>query len=230
MYNESILFVIPARAGSKRLHNKNKLLLAGKPLICWSIDAALGSRIDAPILVTSDDPDIWSLCKGYDNEEVFVRKRPSELATDEASTASAVLDALDYKISMGYNPETVILLQPTSPLRTSKDIEIALKIYLGNEYKWTTVSVCKLEHPSSWIGRIDENNELTDLKVAMQGKLPTPNEYRLNGAIYIFDVKNFVRTRKIFTKKISATVMPRERSVDIDDRIDFQMSEYLLKN
>src|SRR5690554_30152 len=112
-----ILMLIPARGGSKRLPRKNVLPLAGKPLICWTIETALATELDARIVVSSDDEEILDIARQYASKGVVAYRRPDEFATDTASTVDVVIDAIDSEKVQGHEPDTIILLQPTSPLR-----------------------------------------------------------------------------------------------------------------
>src|SRR5690606_36174846 len=152
-----ILVVIPARGGSKRLPRKNVLPLAGKPLICWTIEAAIDAKLNARILVSSDDDEILTIATQYQVDGVIAYKRPEKLASDTASTIDVVKDACLFMLANGFQPETIILLQPTSPLRNSDDIQGAINLYYQNNIKDTVVSVCEVEHPSAWTGTLTEN-------------------------------------------------------------------------
>ena len=124
-----ILVVIPARGGSKRLPRKNVLPLAGKPLICWTIEAAMEAKLNARIMVTSDDDEILAIARQYESQGVIAYKRPDELATDTASTADVLIDAVIAEQAADYDPKTLVLLQPTSPLRNAEDIRATLDVY-----------------------------------------------------------------------------------------------------
>jgi N-acylneuraminate cytidylyltransferase/CMP-N,N'-diacetyllegionaminic acid synthase len=161
-----MLMVIPARGGSKRLPRKNVLPLAGKPLICWTIEAALATGLAARILVTSDDEEILSIASRYASQGLIIHKRPAELASDHASTADALLDALATEQQVGHSAKTLILLQPTSPLRTAEDILAAVRKYEESGSSDTVVSVCEVDHPTAWVGTIAGNGQLQGLDLS----------------------------------------------------------------
>ena len=231
MDKSETLIIIPARGGSKRLPKKNVKPLAGKPLICWTIEAAIKARLDAKIIVTSDDDEILGLTDLYKNSGVFKRKRPEHLATDTASTVDAVIDVIELEQALGSNPQTIILLQPTSPLRNEDDICNVFNLYsdhIVNTSKDTVVSVCEVEHPSSWIGQVDESMTFTGTKFLNKRSQDYNKEYRLNGAVYIAAAKYIVSEKSLFTSNLKASIMPRHRSIDIDEEIDFRVCEGLL--
>ncbi len=228
--NDKVLIVIPARSGSKRLPHKNKLLLAGKPLICWTIEAALGARLDARILVTSDDSEILKIARRYRSNGVVAYERATNLASDTSTTTEVLLDAINAEIKMGRNPKTLILLQPTSPLRTSEDIISALNVYQDHGRSDTVVSVCKVDHPTAWVGRISRNSRLIGVKTTKNRSQDHKDEYRLNGAVYVINVDFILKNSTLFTNEIYASVMLKERSFDIDEYLDFKICDLLLRN
>jgi len=201
-----ILMVIPARGGSKRLPRKNVLPLAGKPLICWTIEVALEAGLDARVLVTSDDEEILAVARQYESKGVIVLKRADELATDTATTVDALVDAVAVERLAGYSPDTIVLLQPTSPLRTSKDICDAVELFASDKNRATVVSVCEVD--------------LSGKRSQDYGK-----EYRLNGAVYVAKTDILMDGKTLFTKCLRAFVMPRYRSLDIDEEVDFKVCE-----
>lgn len=230
----AILFVIPARGGSKRLPRKNVLPLAGKPLICWTIEAALEAKLDARIMVTSDDEEIIAIARQYKSQGVISYKRPDELATDTASTADVLIDAVQAERSAGYSPQTIVLLQPTSPLRNAKHILAALDVYWEGGCEDTVVTVCEVDHPTAWVGTIGADTRLLGIDLSGRRSQDYSQEYRLNGAVYVSSVINLLSTGKLLTDHLRVSVMPRARSMDIDEELDFRICEclfsYLDKN
>lgn len=223
-----ILMVIPARGGSKRLPRKNVLPLGGKPLICWTIEAALATGLDARILVTSDDEEILSIAKQYEPEGVIAHRRPSELASDTASTADALVDAVEAEQKAGYAPAVLILLQPTSPLRRADDVLSALNVFEEAGCSDTVVGVCEVEHPTAWVGLINEDSRFTGIDLSGKRSQDYQQEYRLNGAVYVARTDVLMGSRSLFTEQLRASVMPRNRSLDIDEEIDFRVCESLI--
>ncbi len=224
------LIVIPARGGSKRLPRKNILPLAGKPLICWTIEAALETGLNARIMVTSDDEEILSVARRYGDKGLIAHKRPAEFATDHATTADVLQEALDAEQQAGNSAETLILLQPTSPLRSAEDIRTAVENYEHSGSGDTVVSVCEVDHPTAWIGTISDCGHLNGLDLTGKRAQDYQKEYRLNGAVYVTSVKTLRETGRLFTDSVRACVMPRVRSIDIDEAVDFRICEHLIKN
>jgi len=218
------LAVIPARGGSKRLPRKNILPLGGKPLISWSIEAALGCSSIDKIVVSSDDAQILAVAEGY---EVNVLKRPEYLATDMATSFDVI------KHAIGSNPgyEFVLLLQPTSPLRTSQHVAQAIKL-LEEKNAHAIISVCEAEHNPLWTNTLPADR---DLKNFLQNELHNVRSqdlrkyYRLNGAIYICKIDDFLKESSFFLKNnIYAFIMDNQSSIDIDTSIDFKFADFLV--
>lgn len=223
-----ILAIIPARGGSKGLPKKNILDLLSKPLIVWSIDAALNSKYITKTLVSSDNDEILSISKKYGSSTI---KRPDILATDTASSESAVLDALKKLKEDSEEYDYLILLQPTSPLRDAKDIDEAFEIFFNSDAT-ALISVCETDNKilkafkkndSGYIDGISNN----DYPFARRQDLP--KTYMSNGAIYIIKVDEFLKSEKLFTDKTISYVMSDEKSIDVDTKEDFESIETILK-
>lgn len=222
---KKILAIIPAREGSKRLPNKNILNLAGKPLIAWSIEAAKASKYIDTVIVSTDSEKIATISKSYHAEVPFLR--PGELATDEASSIDVILHAIQtLKEPFDY----ILLLQPTSPLRTTQDIDAACE--LMNENTQAVVSVCETEHSPLWSNILPDNLSMKDFirpEIKNKRSQDLPKYYRLNGAIYIAEINYLSENKGFFGTGTKAYIMPAERSTDIDTELDFKYSELLLK-
>jgi len=223
--NKKNLAIIPARGGSKRLPNKNILELNGKPLIAYSIEAALKSKYIGDIVVTSDSDEILNIAKKY---KVDCLKRPDDLATDTASSIDVLKHVLEnYK---GY--EYLVLLQPTSPLRDEKHIDEAIEL-LEQKKADAIIGVTEMDHSPLWSNTLDEDLNMSNfLRDELKGKRSQDLEkyYRVNGAIYICKIDKFLEENNLFLKEnIFAYVMDRKSSVDIDEEIDFKFAEILLK-
>ncbi|GIU70250.1 MAG: hypothetical protein KatS3mg002_1486 [Candidatus Woesearchaeota archaeon] len=227
MYKEkTILAIIPARGGSKRLPRKNILPLAGKPLIAWTIEAGLGSKYLDEVVVTSDSDKILEIANNY---KVHIIKRPPELATDTASTIEVVehvLSSIDKKFDF------IVLLQPTSPLRTAKHIDEAIEL-LFEKNADAVISVCEVDHSPLWCNTLPEDLNMSNfLPKDVKGKRSQdlPKFYRLNGAIYICKTDKFLEEKTFFlNKNIYAYIMDRKYSIDIDEEIDFKLAKVLIK-
>ena len=213
----TFLSIIPARGGSKRLPNKNILPLSGKPLVAWTIEAALGSSYIDRSVVTSDSDEILKIGEKYG---VGLIKRPQELACDTSSTIDAIKHAIEV---IGNEYDFTVLLQPTSPLRTSKHIDEAIK-FLEDKKAEAVISVCENEHPPLWSNTLpDDLSMKTFLRKDIINKRSQdlPKYYRLNGAIYICKTSKLLEKNTFFLDdNIYAYVMDRKSSIDIDDKLD----------
>lgn len=225
-----ILALIPARGGSKRLPRKNVLDLRGKPLIAWTIEAALHCSAIDEVCVSTDDPEILDVSRKYGAKVPFVR--PAGLAADTATSVQVAEHALAYYECVKRIPyDILIFLQPTSPLRTAGDIEGALALYFEKNAR-NVVSVCETDHSPLWCNTLPPNGSLKgflrpDLKKVRSQDLPT--YYRVNGSIYIIDTGEFRREKEFFLEGDAyAYVMPKERSIDIDNSMDLLIAETLM--
>lgn len=223
-----IVGIIPARGGSKGIPRKNIALLSGKPLLAWTVEAALSSKILDRVIVSTEDGEIASIARSLGAEVPFMR--PSELAEDATPGIDPVLHALDSLERDGYRPAWTMLLQPTSPLRTSEDI-LGASATASRTGADIVVSVCEAVPPPAWVRKINAAGVLEDY--FYQGSLPgirqeLPKAYALNGAIYLASVQ-VLRLRKSFhSGRVHAYVMPRERSLDIDTPWDLELAEMVL--
>jgi CMP-N,N'-diacetyllegionaminic acid synthase len=228
-----VLGIIPARGGSKGVPRKNVKILAGKPLLQWTAEAALKSNLDKVIL-SSEDPEIISFGKSAGLEVPFTR--PKELAKDDTPAIDVVIHAVEeLKRSYGYQPEAVMLLQPTSPLRTTKHINEALHLFDQHPEATSLVSVVKVPHsmvPESLM-RLDQNGYLKHVRLWDERKnlrQEKPLYYARNGAaIYLVRILCLLEEKSLYGGRILSYEMSREESVDIDDLFDFEMCGFLLE-
>jgi CMP-N,N'-diacetyllegionaminic acid synthase len=223
---KSVLAVIPARGGSKGIPRKNIINLAGKPLIVWTIEAAQKSQYIDRVILSSDDDEIIAVAKKWGCEVPF--RRPARLARDETPGVAPVLHALEEL--PGY--EYVVLLQPTSPLRTAEDIDSCIEQCVSKGAN-CCVSVTEPEKSPYWMFTIGEGCRLepvvkTDTIAVRRQDLPLA--YALNGAAYVADSKWLLTQRAFLTAETIAYKMPQERSLDIDTAIDLILAEILLNN
>lgn len=226
--NKKILAVIPARGGSKRLPGKNIKDLCGKPLIAWTIDSALKSNLFDEVMVNTDDIEIAEISKGYGATVPFIRS--TELATDTASSMDVVIQTVNFYLENEKNFDIVLLLQPTSPLRTSQDIINAINLYLEKNAN-SVLSVCEVDHPVQWSNTLNDSLSMDSfIRESIKGKRSQDLEtnYRLNGAIYIWDSIQLLQCRETIISPSFAYVMNRKSSVDIDEEIDFKYAKLLL--
>jgi len=209
-----VIAIIPARGGSKGIPRKNMINFLGKPLIQWSIDAALTSKIITDVVVSSEDDEILK----YSNttKDVICLKRPNELALDDSRTEPVLMHAIQSLKEKKY--DYLILLQPTSPLRTSKDIDDAFQKLITAEAN-SLISVCGIDHHPYKSFKIDKNGFLQGIinnDFPFSPRQTLPEIYRANGAIYIIEVKDFMNNGSLFTDKTIHYKMSKKRSLDID--------------
>jgi N-acylneuraminate cytidylyltransferase len=215
--NLRVLALIPARGGSKGLPGKNVRTVRGRPLLAWTVAAAKASRYIDRLVLSSDDEEIIAAALACECEVPF--RRPAELATDVASTIDVVFHALQEL--PGY--DVVLLLQPTSPLRTADDIDaVCERVAHGAP---ACVSVCPVEESPYWMYRVNDDgflSPLIDLPPNVSRRQDLPPVYLLNGAVYAARVQWLQEHRSFVTCETVAHIMPRERSIDIDTLDDFE--------
>lgn len=225
-----ILGIIPARAGSKRLPRKNVLPLAGKPLVCWVIEAARAARSLDRLVVSSDDPEVLSLARGYDPS--IPLQRPAELATDTAPAIDYVKHALGYLEQRGEGPfSVVVIMQPTSPLTQPEDIDATVQL-LERSHADTAVSVFQPDqviHPFKL--KVMDGDRLLPYLREERGRMAAhelPRIYVRNGAVYATR-RHVIDTGQIIGPDCRGYVMPRERSIDVNDELDYRFAEFLVE-
>ncbi|WP_078129424.1 cytidylyltransferase domain-containing protein [Leptospira alexanderi] len=223
MIDQKILGLIPARGGSKGIPRKNIKFIAGKPLIVWTIEAALKSKYLTSIVVSTDDSEIAEVAKQTGASVPFLR--PSELATDYSSGIDPVLHALDNLPEFDY----VMLLQPTSPLRTSTDIDDCIEFAMKRKTN-SVVSVCETQENPFWMFCLDDSLRMTKLLNVedVKRRQDSPKIFSLNGSIYLSEVNYFREKKKFITEDTLAYLMSKESSIDIDDMMDWKLAEILL--
>lgn len=227
MYKDkTFLAIVPAKGRSKRLPGKNILDLNGKPLVTYSIEAALDCKYLDKVIVSSDDDKIINISKKFGAEII---KRPNELSDDTATTFDAVKHTID---NVEDNYDYIVLLQPTSPLRGKKHINEAIEL-LEAKGADAVVSVCKMDHSPLWSNTLQADGSMENFlrdEVLNKRSQDLKTYYKLNGAIYICRSDRLLEEKSFFLKdKIFAYVMDRESSIDIDEEIDFKMVECYIK-
>jgi len=213
-----VLGVVPARGGSKGLPGKNVLTVRSRPLLDWTVKAAQASQYIDRTVLSSDDDDIIAVARACGCDVPF--RRPAALASDTAGSVDVVLHALEQV--PGY--DVVVLLQPTSPLRSSSDIDAACE-RLASTGAPACVSVTAVEMVPYWMYFINAQSALepvVELPTAVARRQDLPPVYTLNGAVYVAHVDWLRRTGSFVTRETVAQVMPRERSIDIDTIEDFE--------
>lgn len=222
------LIIIPARSGSKGIPDKNIRLLAGKPLVAYSIDAALSVADKEHIIFSTDSEKYADVARGCGLPVNYMR--PAELATDTAGSRGVILDAMDYADNAGIKYDCVILLQPTSPLRTAEDILGTMALFKDD----ADMAVSVTEASSNPYYNCFETDSLTGALHISKGeglytrRQDAPPVYEFNGAVYVI---NPASIRKMPMGKFPVRVpyvMPKERSVDLDTPLDWDIAELIL--
>lgn len=223
-----MIAIIPARGGSKGLPGKNIKLLNGKPMIAYTIEAALNAKGISRVIISTDDEEIAKIAKEYGAEVPFIR--PKHLATDD----SKAIDVYKYTIGeLEKNDSNIItsfiVLQPTSPLRTAKNIEEAIDLFHIKKAD-NVISFCEEDHPIFWNKYITKEGKFEEIFSGnfTKNRQEIKRTYRPNGAIYIFSKKT-LETQNYYSENTFAYIMDKKQSIDIDTIDDFEYAEFLLK-
>ncbi len=221
---DDILVVIPARGGSKGLPGKNIKELHGKPLIAYSIDVARAITSNENICISTDDAQIVNVVESYGLKVPFIR--PQELATDTASSNDVLLHAVDFYERRGKRYGKILLLQPTSPLRTVEEVKAAIALFRDDIDM--VVSVTQSHAPSVLCNESADGYVQLIFNKSGAGRQDVPTLYEFNGAIYVINTES-LKTKGMagFNKRIKY-VMPKESSIDIDDIYDFLLADNIL--
>jgi CMP-N,N'-diacetyllegionaminic acid synthase len=229
MYKEHrILAIIPARGGSKGLPGKNIAPLAGKPLIAWTIQEAAKSRYLDRCIISSESKKILSVARASLGDCPFVR--PKEYARDSSPMIECVSHAISWTKKNDIPYDVILVLQPTSPLRTVADIDGAIESFFAKGYK-SLVSVCEAEHNPLWSNTLPGDLSMRSFlpeKIRHKQRQALPVYYRLNGALYLAYTDYLVKHKSFFTRDAFAYCMPTERSIDVDSALDLEIAAYLL--
>jgi len=217
-----LLIVIPARGGSKRLPGKNLLSLAGRNLLAWTDEAVRESGLNAPCLLTTDDEKIAAAGRALGWLAPFLR--PPELATDGATTAAAVLHALDWhKAERGRDPDILLLLQVTSPFRRGARLADAVSLLRTKPELDAVISVSRLHsHPSTLYTRDGDGQLHPAPLVEKAERLFAPN-----GALYAIRTRAFRARNAFVTAQTASVVLDGAETLDIDTPFDWQVAQAL---
>lgn len=224
------LIVIPARGGSKGVPKKNIKILGNKPLIQWTIDEAKELFSDDIICVSTDDDDIKIIVEQNGLNVPFLR--PEYLATDTAGTYEVLLHAVNFYEKKGYYPDTLILLQPTSPFRTSNQIKEAIDCYKKSIDIEMVVSVKETRSNPYYVLR-EENNEgflIKSKESNITRRQDLPKVWELNGAIYVIDIKSLKERNLNQFSKVKKYEMDELSSHDIDTMFDWDVACTIVNN
>jgi N-acylneuraminate cytidylyltransferase len=219
----NVLAIIPARGGSKGIPKKNLVPLLGKPLLQWSVEAALNSKLITDVVVSSDDQAILKQAKK--NKGVLTIKRPSNLATDSSKVAPSIMHVLKELKTKKY--DYIVLLQPTSPLRTAEDIDNAFREFIKKKAT-SLISVCTFEHHPYKAFKVNKKGYLEGIinnDFPFKSRQELPKVFRANGAIYIIGVDDFMKTGSLLTESSVYFEMTKDKSIDIDTIEDINIIE-----
>ena len=226
---KKIIALIPARGGSKGVPRKNIKILYKKPLISYSIEEGLKSKYIERVFVSTEDSEIAKISKNYNSEVI---ERPFVYAQDDSHRRETIKHALSWlEQKENYFPDIIVFLQPTSPLRTTEDIDKALMIFFNNKCD-SVVSVCESKESPYWTLSIEKEfiEPLFGWEFFLEKRRQDlPKTFSLNGAIYITSTEKFLENNNLFNKKTLPYIMPPERSIDIDQDIDFKLAEDILR-
>lgn len=224
-----MLAIIPARGGSKGVPGKNIKPLWDKPLIAYTIEVAQAARSIDRLILSTDDEEIAEVAQKFGVEIPFIR--PAELAKDTSLAIDNYIytaDRLNAENSKQYND--FIVLQPTSPFRTSVDIDNAVKLF-REENADSVISVCEASHPPMWAKKIDPAGVLKDyfnINIGNKNRQELDPSFMPNGAIFILKLSLLKSLYSYYSDNTYAYVMPSERSLDIDTPLDFEFAEFLV--
>ncbi|MBI4287984.1 MAG: acylneuraminate cytidylyltransferase family protein [Chloroflexi bacterium] len=228
MTKPNVVGIVPARGGSKGIPRKNIRPLLGKPLIHYTLSAALRCKALDRVVVSTEDEEIARIAKACGAEVVA---RPGELAQDDTPSIPVFRHVVEHlKREEGYLADIIVVLQPTSPLRKAEDIEAGIRKYQGNPCD-SVISVCPVEHPPQWMYRLEGDRMVAllgeDKRVLRRQDAPTV--YRLNGAVYVVGRDWLMAKDWLIGDNSLAFVMAPERSLDIDTEMDLVIAEAFLR-
>lgn len=220
-----IIAIIPARGGSKGISRKNVRLIAGKPMLAWNIEAARKSKYIDSVYISTDDAEIKEVASKYGANVI---DRPKNIAGDTASSESSLCHSLKILSDQGIKPDLLVFMQCTSPLTSSEDIDEAVRKLLDTNAD-SCLTVTDFHY---FIWKEDLNGEAKGInhdKSYRPRRQDRDSQYVENGAVYVMDVAGFLKEKHRFFGKTVISLMPQERSFEIDELIDLQIVESMLK-
>lgn len=230
--NPQVLAVVTARGGSKGIPQKNIKKLGGIPLVAWTLRVAGKSRRITDLIISTDDPDIATVAKKYRGHVPFMR--PKKLALDATPHLPVMQHAIEFmeaKLEKKY--DYIVILQPTSPFRTPEDIDDAIDLLVktGSDSCVSLVQASSHEHPIK-IKKLNKSRVSPYCIPEPEGvpRQALPAAFRRSGAVYAMRRDLVMKKGRLFGKKISGYVVPRERSIDIDTLEDWAVAEYMIKH
>ena len=232
MSQPKILVIIPARGGSKRIPRKNLTLLDGKPLIQYTIDVALQAlkqKLIDRVIVSTDDQEIAALSKKLGAEVPFMR--PAEFASDHATDFDVCTHVISELKKESYQPDAIMILRPTQPLRTVEDVRAAVEAFRKGKHD-SIRSLTKTEHHPYWMKKLEDETAVPLINTGKPDEQlrsqDLPPIYRLNGVVDIISIKN-LKTGILYGKKMGYILIDHYRSVDLDTPFDLFLAECTIK-
>lgn len=219
------LAIVPARSGSKGLHDKNIKLFNGKPLLAYTIASALESKQFEEIFVSTDSERYAKIAEEFGASVPFLRS--DQNSGDDATSWDVVREVLKNYADLGKTFDTIALLQPTSPLRGSKEIIEGYQLFKKKKAN-SVVAVCEVDHSPLLCNVLGDDLSMDNFinrDIYLKPRQQLPIYYRINGALYIIKIKNVCDIFDLYDAKSYAYVMDREKSIDIDTEFDFIIAE-----
>lgn len=227
---KTILAIIPARGGSKRIPDKNIKLLYDKPLIAWTIETVKKSKLIDRLIVSTDSPKIAKVSQKYGAEIPFLR--PAKLAQDQTETIPVLQHTVNFlQKKEKFYPDIVVLIQATSPLTRASDIDGTIKKLFQNNAH-SSLSLCEAAQRPEWMFVVKNNKIKPYLpaKIKLQQSQKLPKVLAVNGAVYTVKTEILMKKNLLIDLANCAFFeMSKEHSIDIDDLLDFQIAEFLIK-
>jgi len=228
--DKRILAIVPARAGSKGIPEKNIKPLCGKPLIEWTIEPALASKHIDDVMVSTDSERIAALASDCGVQVPFLR--PAELALDETPGADVILHVLQWYEEVRQTYDCFILLQPTSPFRKISHMDDAIEVCVNDQDADAVVSICEVDDHPYWMKVLDENRRIKTY--VSEDQIPSsrqklPKLYKNNGAIYICTWDAFLEDRSFYKRNCKGFIMNKQSSIDLDTLDDWEYAEYRIQ-
>lgn len=226
---QKFLAIIPARSGSKGINNKNIKLLNNKPLMAYTIEAAKESEVFDDIIVSTDSEEYKIIAEKYGAKVPFLRD--ISLSGDFSKTEDVIIDTIINLEKIGKKYDYFVLLQPTSPLRNFKHIKEAIDLILDEKLN-SVISVCEVDHPLQICNTLKENKSMYNF-ISKENNIlrqEMKKNYRINGAIYIMNIDEYLKSKNFYNEKSKAYLMEKKFSIDIDDEIDFLLAEAIMLN
>ena len=221
---KKIICIIPARGGSKRLPRKNIIDFQGKPIIAYTINAAIKTGLFDRVVVSTDDQEIANVSIKFGAEIDFRKK---ELATDDSRVVDVCLDFLNHETKSNNFYDMISCLYATAPLRNYNDIKSMINMVSDGRCKFA-IAVTKFHYPPHQALKFDENCDITPFwpKLLLMNSNELPKLCVDNGSTYVMDVNEFIRLKSFYGQPLKGYLMPRERSVDIDTKSDLELARY----